>query len=79
MIKMRAPTKQFLEHYSDKIEDIKELLILGRSMLKELDYIDLLITLHSADIKINESDIFNLSYDKHVVTWEPNDTLIHSF
>ena len=79
MIKMRAPTKQFLEHYSDKIEDIKELLALGRSMLKELDYIDLLIALHSADIKINENDIFNSNYNKHVVTWETNDTLIHSF
>lgn len=76
---MRESTRQFLERYSDKIEDIKGLLTLGRSMLKDFEYVDLLLTLESSDIDINESDIFNLSYDKHVVTWETNDTLIRSF
>ena len=76
---MRESTRQFLEHYNDKIDDTKALLTLGRSMLKDFEYIDLLITLNSADIRVNESDIFNLNYDKHVVTWETNDTLIHSF
>ena len=76
---MLESTSQFLERYSDKIDDTKELLTLGRSLLKEFEYVDLLITLASADIKINESDIFNISYDKHVVTWEINDTLIHNF
>lgn len=76
---MRELTRQFLERYSDKIEDIKGLLALGRSALKDFDYVDLLLTLKSADIKINESDIFNLNYDKHIVTWETDDTLIDSF
>ena len=76
---MRESTRQFLEHYNDKIDDTKALLTLGRSMLKDFEYIDLLITLNSADIRVNESDIFNLNYDKYVVTWETNDTLIKSF
>lgn len=76
---MRESTRQFLERYSDKLEDIKGLLTLGRSILKEFEYVDLLLTLNSSDIQINESDIFNLNYDKHVVTWENNDTLIYSF
>lgn len=79
MIKMRESTRQFLERYSDKIEDIKGLLTLGRSMLKDFEYVDLLLTLESSDINIDESDIFNLNYDKHVVTWETNDTLIYNF
>ena len=79
MIKMRESTRQFLERYSDKIEDIKGLLTLGRSMLKEPEYIDLLLTLKSCDIDIDDKDIFDVSYNKYVVTWENNDTLVVSF
>ena len=76
---MRESTRQFLERYSDKIDDTKELLTLGRSMLKDFEYVDLLLTLESSDIQIDGSYIFNSNYNKHVVTWETNDTLIHTF
>ena len=76
---MRESTRQFLERYSDKIDDTKELLTLGRSMLKQLEYVDLLLTLKSCDIDINDKDIFNVNYNKYAVTWENNDILIHSF
>lgn len=76
---MRESTRQFLERYSDKIEDIKGLLTLGRSMLKDFEYVDLLLTLKSSDIDISDKDIFNVNYNKYIVTWENNDTLIHSF
>ena len=76
---MRESTKQFLERYRDSIENIEGLLILGRSMLKQLDYVDLLLTLKFCDININDKDIFNVTYNTYVVTWENNDTLIYSF
>ena len=76
---MRESTRQFLEHYSDKIENIEGLLSLGRSMLKQLEYVDLLLTLKFCGIDINDKDIFNVNYNTYVVTWENNDTLIYSF
>ena len=76
---MRESTRQFLERYSDKIEDVKGLLMLGRSMLMDFEYVDLLLTLESSDIQIDDRDIFNINYNKHIVTWETNDILIHSF
>lgn len=76
---LSGEVQAFLERYKNFLDDMRKILVLGRTKLRKSAYTQLLLTLHSCDIYLPAPYIFATDIDKYVITWQDNDALIEHF